>query len=548
MQVVLTPDFSQYELNDAATRAFSVGSAVCRLAPAVRSVELVAGEQGSLAIAASHQGGATPTLTLSLKPLPPATTLPAGLTASFNPAEGQVSPFTSTLTLTTTTALAPGRYSLAVLGLGKVCNAVTTFTLVVHSPNHAPVADAGTDSAVDENDSVALDGSASHDADNDTLTYYWTQVAGPEVSLNINDPLHPSFVAPAVPSGNLTLTFELVVFDGYRASVPAIVNITDKHLNHAPVSDAGLNQTVQEGSPVTLDNYSYDTDSDALTYSWCQPAGPAVTLSSRTESNPTFTAPQVGSGGATLTFKLTVSDGVASAHDTVSIMVSNVNQRPVAAAGADQTVNEGSVVTLNGGGSSDPDDDTLGFLWTQVSGPDVSLSNADTVSAVFTAPAVDPNGADLVFRLVVNDGARDSLTDDLTVHVQNLDDPPLCNLARPSVASLWPPDHKLAAVVIAGVTDPNNDHVTLSILAVTQDEPLNGLGDGDTSPDAVIQGSSVLLRSERSGTGNGRVYRVEFQADDGNGGVCTGTVGVSVPHDRNSTAVNSGQNYDSLTQ
>jgi hypothetical protein len=39
---------------------------------------------------------------------------------------------------------------------------------------------------------------------------------------------------------------------------------------------------------------------------------------------------------------------------------------------------------------------------------------------------------------------------------------------------------------------------------MTQDDPVNGLDDGDTSPNAVIQGSGVVLRTERQGTGNGR--------------------------------------------
>lgn len=70
------------------------------------------------------------------------------------------------------------------------------------------------------------------------------------------------------------------------------------------------------------------------------------------------------------------------------------------------------------------------------------------------------------------------------------------------------PNHKLVPVGIVGVTDPDNDQVTLTVTGVTQNKPVNGLGDGDTSPDAVIQGSNVLLRAERAGNGNGRVYRV----------------------------------------
>jgi hypothetical protein len=86
----------------------------------------------------------------------------------------------------------------------------------------------------------------------------------------------------------------------------------------------------------------------------------------------------------------------------------------------------------------------------------------------------------------------------------------------------------------------------LQITGVTQDEPLNGLGDGDTSPDAVIQAGdpadTVLVRVERDGTADGRVYEVSFAATDGFEG-CTGTVRIAVPHSRKSTASDSGQSY-----
>src|SRR6266571_695545 len=56
----------------------------------------------------------------------------------------------------------------------------------------------------------------------------------------------------------------------------------------------------------------------------------------------------------------------------------------------------------------------------------------------------------------------------------------------------------LAAVVIGGVSDPENDQITLTVTAVTQDGPVQGLDEGDTSPDAVLQEDKVLLRAERS--------------------------------------------------
>jgi photosystem II stability/assembly factor-like uncharacterized protein len=109
-------------------------------------------------------------------------------------------------------------------------------------------------------------------------------------------------------------------------------------------------------------------------------------------------------------------------------------------------------------------------------------------------------------------------------------DPPRCDLGQAVPNLLWPPNRKLVPVRIAGVTDPEGSPVTITIIRVMQDEPVNGRGDGDTSPDALLQGDSVLLRAARSGTGNGREYRVEFTAEDGDGRVCAGVVSVVVPH------------------
>jgi hypothetical protein len=106
----------------------------------------------------------------------------------------------------------------------------------------------------------------------------------------------------------------------------------------------------------------------------------------------------------------------------------------------------------------------------------------------------------------------------------------------------------MATVAINGVTDPNDGGVvTITPTGITQDEPTNGPGDGDTSPDARILGEKVLLRAERSGTGNGRVYRINFTASDQFSQSCSGSATVSVPLDKNgSRAVDDGQKYNSL--
>lgn len=413
--------------------------------------------------------------------------------------------------------------------------------------NAAPIAGAGPDQTVDERVRVTLDGSGSHDPNGDALSYQWTQIAGPLVTLDLTDPVRPTFVAPVVSVGGATLAFELTVSDGSLSSQDA-VDITIKNVNGPPVADAGADQTVGEGATVTLHGEnSYDPDGESVTYAWLQTTGPPVALSGAGTAQATFTAPLVGAAGVTLTFALRASDGIDSATDTVSVVVENVNHAPTADAGADQTKAEGSEVMLDGNASRDPDGDPLTYLWTQVSGPTVALSGAETDIPTFVAPPVGPGGATLVFQLRVDDGLGGQATDEASVLVQNVNDPPACEAARPSPSSLWPPNHKLMLVRIVGVSDPDNNPVTVTTIGVTQDEPVNGLGDGDTSPDAMWKKETLLLRAERAGGGNGRVYRVRFQATDGQGGSCTGAVTVCVLHDRGhgKVCVDDGQQYDS---
>jgi chitinase len=102
----------------------------------------------------------------------------------------------------------------------------------------------------------------------------------------------------------------------------------------------------------------------------------------------------------------------------------------------------------------------------------------------------------------------------------------------------------MVSVGITGVTDPNNN-ATISITGVTQDEPTNGLGDGDTPIDAIINANgTVLLRAERSGNGDGRIYRISFIASDLEGSA-SGAVTVCVPHSVKKPAIDNGQIYNS---
>jgi hypothetical protein len=105
-------------------------------------------------------------------------------------------------------------------------------------------------------------------------------------------------------------------------------------------------------------------------------------------------------------------------------------------------------------------------------------------------------------------------------------------------------------VNVLGVTDPNGDPVTIKITRILQDEPTNTTGDGNTAIDGGGIGTSTAqVRHERSGNLNGRVYEIQFTGTDSHGATCTGSVGVTVPHDQGvkGAAIDDGIRYDSVT-
>ena len=115
---------------------------------------------------------------------------------------------------------------------------------------------------------------------------------------------------------------------------------------------------------------------------------------------------------------------------------------------------------------------------------------------------------------------------------------------------LWPPNHKLHTISLAdcaalsddcpaGVSSLAGGHIT----AITADEAVDvgRGGDGATrSYDMkIVDGSTVEVRSERQGGGDGRVYRVSFEDAAGVAGSCE----IHVPHDQGPVggAVDSGE-------
>jgi 6-phosphogluconolactonase (cycloisomerase 2 family) len=118
---------------------------------------------------------------------------------------------------------------------------------------------------------------------------------------------------------------------------------------------------------------------------------------------------------------------------------------------------------------------------------------------------------------------------------------PVINNASASPEVLWPPNHKMVEVTVNySVTNPCP---ATCVLTVSSNEPINGIGDGNTSPDwEVVDAHHVFLRAERSGNGPGRIYTITITCtNDTNRLSSTERVNVIVPHDQGAFFV--AQNY-----
>lgn len=112
--------------------------------------------------------------------------------------------------------------------------------------------------------------------------------------------------------------------------------------------------------------------------------------------------------------------------------------------------------------------------------------------------------------------------------------PPVIETVAVSPNQLWAPNHKMVpATVVTTVTDNCDPMPQCLITGVGSNEPINGLGDGNTAPDWVITGAGTVdLRAERSGKGGGRIYTITVTCTDACGNASVGTTSVTVQHNR----------------
>jgi len=294
-------------------------------------------------------------------------------------------------------------------------------TVTVTNVNSPPRAFAGSDKRVLGGSEVQVVGTGV-DPDGDPLTFKWKQIFGEYVDFDATSPSF-TFTAPQVlPTDSKRLEFQLTVTDPSGKSGTDNVVIFAVPENGAPTANAGPDQTVDENTPVNIMCTGEDPDNDTITFTW---ESSKVQVTPSNNAIASFIAPAVVKD-TKITLTCTVSDGRYFSSDSMTVTVVNtLNLDIVADAGQDRIVNENVKISLDGSASYDPENQSISYQWTQVSGEKVTLSSATTAKPSFTSPTV-ANGEIkvLTFELKVFDNNGRSAVDTVTITVDPINSPP----------------------------------------------------------------------------------------------------------------------------
>lgn len=325
-----------------------------------------------------------------------------------------------------------------------------------------------------DNDEIILDVFPNDAADNNSYTEEWSETsaaisAGPDLRVNANDNVQLSAYNFNL-SGDINYQWQILDDAGLSFSLPqqtnqASLQFTAPNSSSASAIRLSLSATVgaQTYSDEVVINILVDqgptispiasqiahagdevllhatASGDNLQYQWRQIAGASVTLQDATLATARFIAPTL-SQQSILRFNLEVTDGnnaktEAVAEVTVLAMDNNTNQPPTVTAGTPQTVAFGASVTQKGS-ANDSDGQVASYAWTQLSGPTVSLTGADTDSVSFNAPAdiANRNGASIRLQLTATDNLGASNSAEVTITMQ-ANRPPTVNAGVDQVVS-----------------------------------------------------------------------------------------------------------------
>ena len=329
--------------------------------------------------------------------------------------------------------------------------ATDTVMIIVHPPKDPPHADAGISRRVEHNTLIQLDGSRSYDRGYNAgiVSYKW------EGNVELSDPniVNPTFrsetLEPNAPS--ITHEFKLTVTDKAGEIDTDTVTIIVDAPNAPPKAvakisiDGELKDTayIPSETEVSLDgSSSQDPDGTITGYTWRRSGGTSgqnVTLENPNTATPTFTTDTLSPGAKFIThiFELTVTDGIDTNIDYVTIVVESPNVNPIANAGNNQEVKSGTQVQLNGSGSYDPNPngEIVSYNWEWIDegssgNPYIALSDPNIATPTFIADHLIQGSKSIThrFKLTVTNNKNNTNEDIVIIIVDAPNSPPVAIL------------------------------------------------------------------------------------------------------------------------
>jgi len=195
-----------------------------------------------------------------------------------------------------------------------------------------------------------------------------------------------------------------------------IVNVTP--VNDKPQASNATLYT-DEDKLISFNLIGEDVDEDVLTYYMVtHPTKGKLTITEST-GNCIYSPYSNENGIDTFTFK--TNDSIVDSNTaSISIVINQVNDPPVANAGESQIVYEGTEVILDSSKSFDIESKIGTYFWAQISGIEVTLLNRDQVKSSFIAPKTTKEDLLLTFQLTITDSENLKSYDNISVTVKNI--------------------------------------------------------------------------------------------------------------------------------